>query len=415
MYIKLIDNCIEKRRNYTVNNAEQTRDDFSEAMYELMSRMWAKIFKKRDLPKIKREPEGKEEKEGEEKDIDKKALESIKKEELTGKTKEVYEYLEKNPEIAKQVILKFLDENIKMQSKEFKETNNEVIEEIQKLRKEMNMNHEKTNKTLESINKIEKDLIEQQKEMEDLKRKGKDIKFDGIEEVKEEKKQNSISDEMLKIYKEDSQFYQKHGSPYVYLDKKEKEYWSEFEKYNSFEKEIQTSEKEMLPKMIALGWNPEKDKEMNIVVFNIETNKKEKLKIEMKNSEYDNDKKVFILKDSNGKEIDGGIKNLFNQDKYRLIPESIKDHEKNKMKNLEGIKETYKLNVGNKNQEELEKENPQFRHMNASTKNMDNKFLEFAETGETNWGKKYEEPYESKEEKNKENNKEKEEENELEL
>ncbi|WP_421021751.1 hypothetical protein, partial [Klebsiella pneumoniae] len=86
-------------------------------------RMWAKIFKKRDLPKIKREPEGKEEKKGEEKDIDKKALESIKKEELTDKTKEVYEYLEKNPEIAKQVILKFLDENIKMQSKEFKETN----------------------------------------------------------------------------------------------------------------------------------------------------------------------------------------------------------------------------------------------------------------------------------------------------
>ncbi|WP_235201581.1 viral A-type inclusion protein [Bacillus thuringiensis] len=302
-----------------------------------------------------------------------------------------------------------------MQSEEFKETNNEVIEEIQKLRKEMNMNHEKTNKTLESVNKIEKDLIEQQKEMEDLKRKGKDIKVDEIEEVKEEKKQNSISDEMLKIYKEDSQFYQKHGSPYVYLEKKENEYWSEFEKYNSFDKKIQASQKEMLPKMVALGWNPEKDKEMNIVVFNVETNKKEKLKIDLSNSEYDNDKKVFSLKDSNGKEIDGGIKTLFNQDKYRLIPESFKDHEKNNMKNLEGIKEVYTLSKGSKNQNELEEENPQFRHMNASTKNMDNKFLEFAETGETNWGKKYEKPYESKEENNKENEKEREEENELEL
>ncbi|MEM5680264.1 hypothetical protein AAHB46_12120 [Bacillus paranthracis] len=130
-----------------------------------------------------------------------------------------------------------------MQSKEFKETNNEVIEEIQKLRKEMNMNHEKTNKTLESVNKIEKDLIEQQKEMEDLKRKGKDIKVDEIEEVKEEKKQNSISDEMLKIYKEDSQFYQKQGSPYVYLEKKENEYWSEFEKYNSFDKKFRLHKK----------------------------------------------------------------------------------------------------------------------------------------------------------------------------
>ncbi|ACI30568.1 viral A-type inclusion protein, putative (plasmid) [Bacillus cereus H3081.97] len=408
-----------------MNNAEQTRDDFSEAMYELMSRIWKAIFKKRELSKIKRDPEGKGEKgsdkdkEGKEKekekDIDKKALESINKEELTGKSKKVYEYLEKNPEIAKQVILKFLDENIKMQSKEFKETNNEVIEEIQKLRKEMNMNHEKTNKTLESVNKIEKDLIEQQKEMEDLKRKGKDIKVDEIEEVKEEKKQNSISDEMLKIYKEDSQFYQKHGSPYVYLEKKENEYWSEFEKYNSFDKKIQASQKEMLPKMVALGWNPEKDKEMNIVVFNVETNKKEKLKIDLSNSEYDNDKKVFSLKDSNGKEIDGGIKTIFNQDKYRLIPESFKDHEKNNMKNLEGIKEVYTLSKGSKNQEELEEENPQFRHMNASTKNMDNKFLEFAETGETNWGKKYEEPYESKEENNKGNEKEREEENELEL
>ncbi|MEB8781993.1 viral A-type inclusion protein, partial [Bacillus cereus] len=183
-----------------MNNAEQTRDDFSEAMYELMSRIWKAIFKKRELSKIKRDPEGKEEKDNDkdkdkdkegkekEKDIDKKALESINKEELNGKTKKVYEYLEKNPEIAKQVILKYLDENIKMQSEEFKETNNEVIEEIQKLRKEMNMNHEKTNKTLESVNKIEKDLIEQQKEMEDLKRKGKDIKVDEIEEVKEEKK-----------------------------------------------------------------------------------------------------------------------------------------------------------------------------------------------------------------------------------
>ncbi|HFJ9417086.1 TPA: viral A-type inclusion protein [Bacillus paranthracis] len=410
-----------------MNNAEQTRDDFSEAMYELMSRIWKAIFKKRELSKIKRDPEGKGEKESDkdkegkekekekEKDIDKKALESINKEELTGKSKKVYEYLEKNPEIAKQVILKFLDENIKMQSKEFKETNNEVIEEIQKLRKEMNMNHEKTNKTLESVNKIEKDLIEQQKEMEDLKRKGKDIKVDEIEEVKEEKKQNSISDEMLKIYKEDSQFYQKHGSPYVYLEKKENEYWSEFEKYNSFDKKIQASQKEMLPKMVALGWNPEKDKEMNIVVFNVETNKKEKLKIDLSNSEYDNDKKVFSLKDSNGKEIDGGIKTIFNQDKYRLIPESFKDHEKNNMKNLEGIKEVYTLSKGSKNQEELEEENPQFRHMNASTKNMDNKFLEFAETGETNWGKKYEEPYESKEENNKGNEKEREEENELEL
>ncbi|HFJ9281065.1 TPA: viral A-type inclusion protein [Bacillus cereus] len=408
-----------------MNNAEQTRDDFSEAMYELMSRIWKAIFKKRELSKIKRDPEGKGEKESDkdkegkekekEKDIDKKALESINKEELTGKSKKVYEYLEKNPEIAKQVILKFLDENIKMQSKEFKETNNEVIEEIQKLRKEMNMNHEKTNKTLESVNKIEKDLIEQQKEMEDLKRKGKDIKVDEIEEVKEEKKQNSISDEMLKIYKEDSQFYQKHGSPYVYLEKKENEYWSEFEKYNSFDKKIQASQKEMLPKMVALGWNPEKDKEMNIVVFNVETNKKEKLKIDLSNSEYDNDKKVFSLKDSNGKEIDGGIKTIFNQDKYRLIPESFKDHEKNNMKNLEGIKEVYTLSKGSKNQEELEGENPQFRHMNASTKNMDNKFLEFAETGETNWGKKYEEPYESKEENNKGNEKEREEENELEL
>jgi len=406
-----------------MNNAEQTRDDFSEAMYELMSRIWKAIFKKRELSKIKRDPEGKGEKgsdkdkEGKEKekDIDKKALESINKEELTGKSKKVYEYLEKNPEIAKQVILKFLDENIKMQSKEFKETNNEVIEEIQKLRKEMNMNHEKTNKTLESVNKIEKDLIEQQKEMEDLKRKGKDIKVDEIEEVKEEKKQNSISDEMLKIYKEDSQFYQKHGSPYVYLEKKENEYWSEFEKYNSFDKKIQATQKEMLPKMVALGWNPEKDKEMNIVVFNVETNKKEKLKIDLSNSEYDNDKKVFSLKDSNGKEIDGGIKTIFNQDKYRLIPESFKDHEKNNMKNLEGIKEVYTLSKGSKNQEELEEENPQFRHMNASTKNMDNKFLEFAETGETNWGKKYEKPYESKEENNKGNEKEREEENELEL
>ncbi|MDF9524653.1 viral A-type inclusion protein [Bacillus cereus] len=406
-----------------MNNAEQTRDDFSEAMYELMSRIWKAIFKKRELSKIKRDPEGKGEKgsdkdkEGKEKekDIDKKALESINKEELTGKSKKVYEYLEKNPEIAKQVILKFLDENIKMQSKEFKETNNEVIEEIQKLRKEMNMNHEKTNKTLESVNKIEKDLIEQQKEMEDLKRKGKDIKVDEIEEIKEEKKQNSISDEMLKIYKEDSQFYQKHGSPYVYLEKKENEYWSEFEKYNSFDKKIQATQKEMLPKMVALGWNPEKDKEMNIVVFNVETNKKEKLKIDLSNSEYDNDKKVFSLKDSNGKEIDGGIKTIFNQDKYRLIPESFKDHEKNNMKNLEGIKEVYTLSKGSKNQEELEEENPQFRHMNASTKNMDNKFLEFAETGETNWGKKYEKPYESKEENNKGNEKEREEENELEL
>ncbi|EJQ01736.1 hypothetical protein [Bacillus cereus] len=405
-----------------MNNAEQTRDDFSEAMYELMSRIWKAIFKKREFSKIKRDPEGKEkkgndkDKEGKEKDIDKKALESIKKEELTGKTKKVYEYLEKNPEIAKQVILKFLDENIKMQSKEFKETNNEVIDEIQKLRKEMNMNHEKTNKTLESVNKIEKDLIEQQKEMEDLKRKGKDIKVDGIEEVKEEKKQNSISDEMLKIYKEDSQFYQKHGSPYVYLEKKENEYWSEFEKYNSFDKKIQASQKEMLPKMVALGWNPEKDKEMNIVVFNVETNKKEKLKIDITNSEYDNDKKVFRLNDSNGKEIEGGIKALFDQDKYRIIPESFKDHEKNKAKTLEGIKEVYTLREGNKSQEELENENPQFRHMNASTKNMDNKFLEFSETGETNWGKKYEKPYESKEEENnKENEKGKEEENELEL
>ncbi|MEG7950498.1 viral A-type inclusion protein [Bacillus paranthracis] len=412
-----------------MNNAEQTRDDFSEAMYELMSRIWKAIFKKRELSKIKRDPEGKEGKESDkdkdkegkekekekEKDIDKKALESINKEELTGKSKKVYEYLEKNPEVAKQVILKFLDENIKMQSKEFKETNNEVIEEIQKLRKEMNMNHEKTNKTLESVNKIEKDLIEQQKEMEDLKRKGKDIKVDEIEEVKEEKKQNSISDEMLKIYKEDSQFYQKHGSPYVYLEKKENEYFSEFEKYNSFDKKIQASQKEMLPKMVALGWNPEKDKEMNIVVFNVETNRKEKLKIEITNSEYDNDKKAFKLKDSKGKEIDGDIKILFNQDKYRLIPESFKDHEKNKMKNLEGIKEVYTLSKGNKNQKELEEENPQFRHMNASTKNMDNKFLEFAETGETKWGKKYEKPYESKEENNKENEKEREEENELEL
>lgn len=383
-----------------MNNAEQTRDDFSEAMYELMSRIWKAIFKKRELSKIKRDPESKGEKgsdkegsdkdkEGKEKekDIDKKALESINKEELTGKSKKVYEYLEKNPEIAKQVILKFLDENIKMQSKEFKETNNEVIEEIQKLRKEMNMNHEKTNKTLESVNKIEKDLIEQQKEMEDLKRKGKDIKVDEIEGLKEEKKQNSISDEMLKIYKEDSQFYQKHGSPYVYLEKKENEYFSEFEKYNSFDKKIQASQKEMLPKMVALGWNPEKDKEMNIVVFNVETNRKEKLKIEITNSEYDNDKKAFKLKDSKGKEIDGDIKILFNQDKYRLIPESFKDHEKNKMKNLEGIKEVYTLSKGSKNQKELEEENPQFRHMNASTKNMDNKFLEFAETGETKWGK----------------------------
>ncbi|MEB8858448.1 MULTISPECIES: viral A-type inclusion protein [Bacillus cereus group] len=408
-----------------MNNAEQTRDDFSEAMYELMSRIWKAIFKKRELSKIKRDPEGKEGKESDkdkdkegkekEKDIDKKALESINKEELTGKSKKVYEYLEKNPEIAKQVILKFLDENIKMQSKEFKETNNEVIEEIQKLRKEMNMNHEKTNKTLESVNKIEKDLIEQQKEMEDLKRKGKDIKVDEIEEVKEEKKQNSISDEMLKIYKEDSQFYQKHGSPYVYLEKKENEYYSEFEKYNSFDKKIQASQKEMLPKMVALGWNPEKDKEMNIVILNVETNRKEKLKIEITNSEYDNDKKAFKLKDLKGKEIDGDIKILFNQDKYRLIPESFKDHEKNKMKNLEGIKEVYTLSKGSKNQKELEEENPQFRHMNASTKNMDNKFLEFAETGETKWGKKYEKPYESKEENNKEDEKEREEENELEL
>ncbi len=43
-------------------------------------------------------------------------------------------------------------------------------------------------------------------------------------------------------------------------------------------------------------------------------------------------KKAFKLKDLKGKEIDGDIKILFNQDKYRLIPESFKDHEKTKMK-----------------------------------------------------------------------------------
>ncbi|MFJ1139382.1 viral A-type inclusion protein, partial [Bacillus thuringiensis] len=59
--------------------------------------------------------------------------------------------------------------------------------------------------------------------------------------------------------------------------------------------------------------------------------------------------------------------------------------------------------------------NPHFRHMNASTKNIDNKFLEVAETGETKWEKKYEKPYETKEENDKEKEKEREKENELEL
>ncbi len=62
-----------------------------------------KVKKEKKATKI-RIKKGKKKKK--EKDIDKKALESINKEELTGKSKKVYEYLEKNPEIAKQVILK---------------------------------------------------------------------------------------------------------------------------------------------------------------------------------------------------------------------------------------------------------------------------------------------------------------------
>lgn len=62
-----------------MNNAEQTRDDFSEAMYELMSRIWKAIFKKRELSKIKRDPEGKEEKDNDkDKDKDKEGKEKEK-------------------------------------------------------------------------------------------------------------------------------------------------------------------------------------------------------------------------------------------------------------------------------------------------------------------------------------------------
>jgi hypothetical protein len=119
---------------------EQTRNDFSEALMELLSKMLEQMKKRENKNGLSKE---------------------ILEEDLSSKAKELLEIFKNNPELAKEVITKFAEENMDFQKQRFDEFNKKGLQEVSGLKMNIDFSSENANEVIEVLNKYESLLINQ--------------------------------------------------------------------------------------------------------------------------------------------------------------------------------------------------------------------------------------------------------------
>lgn len=105
---------------------EQARQDFSEAMYEIMSKIMEAFFKKEE------------------------------KKELSENAKKLLAVFKNDPELAKEVISKYLAKDIEKHAERFGQFNDKALEEINKIKRSVDLSTEAGKDVFESLNYLER-------------------------------------------------------------------------------------------------------------------------------------------------------------------------------------------------------------------------------------------------------------------
>jgi hypothetical protein len=152
---------------------EQTRNDFSEAFMELLSKMLEKMKKGENEIGLSKE---------------------ILEEDLSSKAKELLEIFKNNPVLAKEVITKFAEENMEFQKQRFDEFNKKGLQEVSGLKMNIDFSSENANEVIEVLNKYESLLMKQRINSSEIEMK---INESGKEKMteKEVKVSDNIKDE----------------------------------------------------------------------------------------------------------------------------------------------------------------------------------------------------------------------------
>lgn len=123
-----------------MSSHEQAKSDFTEALYELMAHL---------LERMKEFSKGKE---GEE--------------DLSKRAKELLDIFKKNPELAKEVITKFASENITHYSERFNTFNTKALEEINNIKREIDLSSETGKTIFNSLNYLERIQFDKEKQIQ---------------------------------------------------------------------------------------------------------------------------------------------------------------------------------------------------------------------------------------------------------
>lgn len=123
---------------------EQTKSDFSEALYELFAHL-IEMYKKNMQLGTKEE----------EKD-------------LSDKAQKLLELFKKDPELAKEVISKFASENMEHYADRFTEFNSKALEEINNIKRNIDIKTESGKEIFNSLNMIERIQYDKQEHIKEI-------------------------------------------------------------------------------------------------------------------------------------------------------------------------------------------------------------------------------------------------------
>lgn len=142
---------------------EQAKHDFAEALYEIIARILETFGKKKENDEVK---------DGEV--------------ELSEKAKQLLNVFKEDPDLAKEVIAKYLSENIESQAERFKDFNSEALKEITEIKKAIQLISDSQKEIFNSLNTLEKSQLDKESIVNDVVSKIEKTNNNDIDQQREE-------------------------------------------------------------------------------------------------------------------------------------------------------------------------------------------------------------------------------------
>jgi hypothetical protein len=140
-----------------MSNAEYTKSDLIEALCEILNRILRRIEEiQKNHENVEKGEGRKEEIQQNEKGKGEHEKNNIFDDELSEKAKELLNLFKGNPDLAKEIIYKFVVENIKYHSDRFNEYNSIALQEINNLKRQISLDSPNGKEILNTINLLEK-------------------------------------------------------------------------------------------------------------------------------------------------------------------------------------------------------------------------------------------------------------------